>query len=60
MLDEFFHDVFDHIFGGIKAKVIYTHGYWVDIFTDITREVELEKKIRDKYIFEDIITQDRG
>ncbi|MGD2092218.1 MAG: sigma 54-interacting transcriptional regulator [Candidatus Aminicenantes bacterium] len=43
----------------IKAKVIYTHGYWVDIFTDITREVELERKIRDKYIFEDIITQDK-
>jgi PAS domain S-box-containing protein len=43
----------------IKAKVIYTHGYWVDIFTDITREVELEKKIQDKYIFEDIITQDK-
>jgi PAS domain S-box-containing protein len=43
----------------IKAKVIYTHGYWVDIFTDITREVELERRIRDKYIFEDIITQDK-
>jgi transcriptional regulator with PAS, ATPase and Fis domain len=43
----------------VKAKVIYTHGYWVDIFTDITREVELERKIRDKYIFEDIITQDK-
>jgi transcriptional regulator with PAS, ATPase and Fis domain len=44
----------------IKAKVIYTHNYWVDIFSDITREVELEKSIRDKYIFEDIITQDKG
>jgi PAS domain S-box-containing protein len=44
----------------IKAKVIYTHGYWVDIFSDITREVELERKIREKYIFEDIITQDKG
>jgi len=44
----------------IKAKVIHSHGYWVDIFTDITREVELERKIRDKYIFEDIITQDKG
>jgi transcriptional regulator with PAS, ATPase and Fis domain len=44
----------------IKAKVIYTHGYWVDIFSDITREVELERKIQKKYIFEDIITQDRN
>jgi PAS domain S-box-containing protein len=44
----------------IKAKVIYTHGYWVDIFSDITREVELERKIREKYIFDDIITQDKG
>lgn len=44
----------------IKAKVIYTHGYWVDIFTDITREIELERKVRGKYIFEDIITGDEG
>lgn len=44
----------------IKAKVIYTHGYWVDIFKDITREIELERKIREKYIFEDIITQNKG
>lgn len=42
----------------VKVKVIYTHGYWVDIFTDITREVELERKIRDQYIYEDIITRD--
>jgi transcriptional regulator with PAS, ATPase and Fis domain len=44
----------------IKAKVIYTHSYWVDIFSDITREMELEKSIQEKYIFEDIITQDKG
>jgi PAS domain S-box-containing protein len=44
----------------IKIKVIGTHGYWVEIFHDVTREVELEKRIREKYIFEDIITQDKG
>jgi len=40
----------------IKAKIIHTHGYWVEIFNDITREIELEKRVKDKYIFEDIIT----
>ncbi len=44
----------------IKAKVVQTHGFWLDIFKDITREVELERKVRGKYIFEDIITQDEG
>jgi PAS domain S-box-containing protein len=44
----------------IKTKVIGTHGYWVEIFHDVTREVELEKRIREKYIFEDIITHDKG
>jgi len=43
----------------IRAKVIYTHGYWVDIFSDITREIELERKIGGKYFLEDIITQDK-
>jgi PAS domain S-box-containing protein len=42
----------------IKAKVIRTSNYWVEIFYDVTREVELEKKIKEKYIYEDIITQD--
>jgi len=44
----------------IKAKVIRTSNYWVEIFYDVTREVELEKKIKEKYIYEDIITQDSG
>jgi len=43
----------------IKAKIINTQGYWVEIFFDITREIELEKKIKEKYIFEDIITKDK-
>jgi len=43
----------------IKTKVIGTHGYWVEIFHDITREIELEKRIKEKYIFRDIITQDK-
>jgi len=42
----------------IKTKIIYTHGFWVQIFNDITREIELEKRVREKYILEDIITQD--
>lgn len=42
----------------IKAKVINTHGYWVEICHDVTREIELEKRIRERYIFGDIITQD--
>jgi PAS domain S-box-containing protein len=44
----------------IKTKIINTHGYWVQIFNDITREVELEKRVKEKYVFEDIITQDKG
>lgn len=44
----------------IKAKVIQTRGYWVEIFHDVTREIELEKRVRGKYIFQDIITQDKG
>lgn len=44
----------------IKAKVIQTRGYWVEIFHDVTREVELEKRVKGKYIFQDIITQDQG
>ncbi len=44
----------------IKAKVIQTRGYWVEIFHDVTREVELEKRVKQKYIFQDIITQDKG
>ncbi len=43
----------------IKTKVIPSHGYWVEIFRDVTRERELEKRVKDKYIFGDIITQDR-
>ncbi len=43
----------------IKTKVIGTHGYWVEIFHDVTREIELEKRIKEKYIFRDIITQDK-
>jgi transcriptional regulator with PAS, ATPase and Fis domain len=43
----------------IKTKVIGTHGYWVEICHDVTREIELEKRIREKYIFGDIITQDK-
>jgi PAS domain S-box-containing protein len=44
----------------IKAKIIHTHGYWVEIFTDITREIELEKQMKEKFFFEDIITQNKG
>ena len=44
----------------IKTKIINTHGYWVQIFNDITREVELEKRVKENYVFEDIITQDKG
>jgi transcriptional regulator with PAS, ATPase and Fis domain len=44
----------------IKAKVIRVGKYWVEIFNDVTREVALEKKIRQSYILEDIITQDQG
>lgn len=43
----------------IKTKVIGTHGYWVEIFQDVTREIELEKRIKEKYIYQDIITQDK-
>lgn len=43
----------------IKAKVIHTRGYWVEIFQDVTREMELEKRVKGKYIFQDIITQDK-
>ncbi|MFC2155779.1 sigma-54 interaction domain-containing protein [Acidobacteriota bacterium] len=43
----------------IKTKVIGSHGYWVEIFHDVTREVQLEKSIKEKYIFEDIITRNR-
>jgi PAS domain S-box-containing protein len=43
----------------IKTKVIGTHGYWVEIFQDVTREIELEKRIKEKYIFQDIITHDK-
>jgi PAS domain S-box-containing protein len=44
----------------IKVKVVQTHGVWVEIFTDITREVELEKYVKDRFIFEDIITNDKA
>ncbi len=44
----------------INAKVIQTRGYWVEIFHDVTREMELEKRVKEKYIFQDIITQDKG
>jgi transcriptional regulator with PAS, ATPase and Fis domain len=44
----------------IKAKVIQTRGYWVEIFHDVTREIELEKRVKGKYILQDIITQDEG
>jgi PAS domain S-box-containing protein len=40
----------------IKTKVIGSHNYWVEIFHDVTREIQLEKSIEEKYIFEDIIT----
>lgn len=43
----------------IKTKVIPSHGYWVEIFRDVTRERELEKRVKEKYIFGDIITQDK-
>lgn len=43
----------------ISTKVIPSHGYWVEIFRDVTRERELEKRVKDKYIFGDIITQDK-
>jgi len=43
----------------IKTKIIKSKGFWVEIFFDITREIELEKKIKEKYIFEDIITKDK-
>ena len=41
----------------IKTKIIQTHEYFLEIFSDITREIELEKKVSEKYVFEDIITQ---
>lgn len=44
----------------IKAKVVQFQGFCAEIFHDITREVELEKRIKAKYIFQDIITQDDG
>ncbi|MCU0287578.1 MAG: sigma 54-interacting transcriptional regulator [Acidobacteria bacterium] len=44
----------------IKAKVIKARDYWVEIFNDCTREIELEKRVKEKYIFHDIITQDKG
>jgi transcriptional regulator with PAS, ATPase and Fis domain len=43
----------------IKTKVIPSHGYWIEIFQDVTRETELEKRIKERYIFGDIITQDK-
>ncbi|MCP5102888.1 MAG: Fis family transcriptional regulator [bacterium] len=43
----------------IKTKVIPSHGCWVEIFQDVTREKELEKRVKEKYIFGDIITQDK-
>lgn len=42
----------------IKTKVIPSRGYWIEIFQDVTREMELEKRIKERYIFGDIITQD--
>jgi transcriptional regulator with PAS, ATPase and Fis domain len=43
----------------IKMKIIPSHGYWVEIFHDVTREMELEKRVKEKYIFGDIITRDK-
>lgn len=43
----------------IKATIFETHGHWVEVFHDITREMELEKQLNEKYIFRDIITRDK-
>jgi len=44
----------------IKTRVIHSHNHWVEIFFDITREVELEKKMTEKYHYEDIITRTKS
>ncbi len=41
----------------LKSKIIKVEGHIIEIFTDITREIELEKKLKEKYIFDDIITR---
>ncbi len=43
----------------IRAKVVSTQGYWVEMCRDVTREIELEKRVKEKYILGDIITRDR-
>lgn len=42
----------------IKNKIIRIQDFWVEVFHDVTREVELEKRLKEQYIFEDIITRD--
>lgn len=43
----------------IKAKVLGVRGHWVEIFQDVTREIQLEKRIKGTYLLGDIITQDK-
>ncbi|MCP4219131.1 MAG: Fis family transcriptional regulator [bacterium] len=42
----------------IKAKVIGIRGHWVEIFHDVTRELQLEKRIKGTFMLGDIITRD--
>lgn len=44
----------------IKNNIIRIQDYWVEVFHDVTREVELEKRLNEQYIFADIITRDSG
>jgi PAS domain S-box-containing protein len=42
----------------IKLKIFPFNNNWIEIFQDVTREVELEKRINKRYIIDDIITSD--
>lgn len=61
ILDEIIVDIItrDNSEKYIKAKVFQAYGHWVEIFHDVSREVELEKQLNEKYIFGDIITREK-
>jgi len=42
----------------IKVRVLKSNNYYVEIFQDATREIELEKRVQKAYKLEDIITSD--
>ncbi len=42
----------------LKLRAFPFDNNWIEIFQDVTREIELEKRIDKKYILDDIITSD--